>query len=98
MSIITNIIGATVSEPSTSRILANVATNIFLNKMNGNPALSNDNMNDPTTMFVDRTFDMLCKVTKEAFYEVVQEELQYEKEFLASNAKILSDCAAQKRK
>lgn len=96
MSILASII--TVSEPSTSKILANVATNIIWNKMNGNPALSNDNINDPSTMFVDKTVDMLCKITKEAFYEVIQEELQHEKDFLASRVKILSDSAAKNKR
>lgn len=97
MSIITSIM-ATASEPSTSKILTNVATNIILNKMNGNPSISQDNMNDPTTMFVDRTLEMLCKVTKEAFHEVIQEELEYERDLLAYRTKILSDCVARKKK
>lgn len=81
MSIFTNINKK--SEPSTSKILTNVATNIILNKMNGSPAMSQDNIMDPATMFVDRTLEMLCKVTKEAFHEVIQEEIEQDREMIA---------------
>lgn len=67
------------SEPSTSKILVNVASNILYNALNGESSISENNIVNPISMFVDRTLDNLCKVTKEAFCEVLAEEIETDK-------------------